>query len=192
MNKSLPSVLLVVALSACSQSVTPTTPVTDTPVSKNVAIHEDPAKRAARVGAAKKVMPSYAEADTQVDHAIDNLLGDHTAYHQAITDFQGAVAANDSGRVAAMVRYPITVQYEGKPVVIESAIKFKQYYGKLISPEAAKSIADSRYSDVKISVEGVLLGDGQTFMSGQCLDAGCKKMDIKISSMQQPMKKASK
>jgi hypothetical protein len=184
MNKPLFVALLATALSACSAPPSVSLPPTAAVAPKAPVVLESPSQRAARVEAARKSMMAYTNHDAETDHAIDSMLGHHEAYHKAITDLQSAVASNDSGRVAAMVRYPLKIQFNGKPVAIKNAIEFKQYYNKLITPESAKGIVGGRYSDLLINGNGILLGDGRTFLSGSCVDTGCKQVDVKISTIQ--------
>jgi len=190
MIKPFATAVVVLALAACTETAPPPpASVEDAPKTGPSVKRTTPEEHAARVAAAKKAMPAAANIDPQTDQAIDVMLGDHVAYHKAIDDFQKAVAAKDKDKVAAMVQYPITIDVDGKKVVIESAMRFKQYYGAVIPPESAKQITESTYSDVMINNRGVLLGDGKTFLSGTCIDADCKKMDVKISNFHlQPRK----
>lgn len=186
MNKPFATAMLALALVACSQTPTPhDTAVADAPKTGPSVKHTTPEERATRIAAAKKAMPAAASVDPQTDQAIDVMLGGHHAeYRRAIDDFQKAVAAKDQDKVAAMVQYPITIDVNGKKVVIESAMRFKQYYGAVIPPDNAKQIARSTYGDVMINNRGVLLGDGKTFLTSTCADPECKKVDVKISSFE--------
>ncbi len=134
------------------------------------------------VAARNKAVLPPASFDPQTDVAIDNMLGNHVAYHRAIDDLQKAVATNDKDAVAAMVRYPMTVQVDGEKVVIENASRFKQYYGKLLPPDTAHAISDAHYTDVRMNNEGVMLGSA--WMNGVCKDAACTDVDIKIATIQ--------
>jgi hypothetical protein len=183
MKKLFATAALALALAACSDSgQAPSEPTVEAPKSGPSVPHITTEQRAAQIEKARTTMPAAINIDPQTDKAIDLMLGDHAAYHKAMTDFQKAVAAKDVESVAAMVRYPMTLDIDGSKVVIESRSRFKQYYGRIITPESAKVIVGSQYSDVMISGKGVLLGDGQTFMAGDCAGSDCKKVDVKIAS----------
>jgi hypothetical protein len=180
MNKPLAAALLILSLNACSRSE---------PASSQLAsnIEETTAPPAhvqlpstAPASMQAQALPVVNRRDEQTDRAIDQVLGDHVAYHQAFTDFQEAVAKNDVSAVAAMVHYPMTVSVAGEKVVIDSPAKFKQYYGALIPPQAARSIAAASYSSTVINKQGARLDDGRTWLGKQCNDPDCKTSSVKI------------
>src|SRR5438105_113466 len=122
MKKPIAFAALALALAACSQSgPAPSDEVVEAPKSGPSVPHVTAEARATQIEKARKAMPAATNIDPQTDKAIDVMLGDHAAYHKAFTDFQKAVAANDVESVAAMVRYPMTVELGGTKVVIENA-----------------------------------------------------------------------
>ncbi len=182
MNKLIALALLALTLSACDASAPTQSTAAATHAAASAAPVEKPGIATPFAGTVH-ALPASANEDPQTDRAIDNVLGNHAAYHKAMTDFQKAVAANDRAGVAAMVRYPMRVDLDGKQVVIEDAARFKQYYSKLITPKTAKVIADSQYSSLMINNQGVMLG-GQAWITGVCADTACKNVDVKIATIQ--------
>ena len=186
MYKPFAAALLALALVACGSSengVHHPDETAATPVGpKQVTTDAQKAKRAEET---RKTMPAALNPDPQIDKAIDNRLGDHAAYKKTITDFQAAVAAHDVDTVAALVRYPLTAEVDGQKVVIESVGRFRQFYPKLMTPATEQAIVKAHYGDTMVNGNGVLMGDGRTFFSGNCNGSDCKNVEVKITSFQQ-------
>jgi hypothetical protein len=86
--------------------------------------------------------------------------------------------------VAALVRYPIKISIGGRKTTIRSPAEFTARYDSIVTPEIAEAVASEDYDDLFVSYQGVMFGDGQMWIGGRCLDAGCKHVDVKIIAIQ--------
>jgi hypothetical protein len=187
MNKLTIFALLALTLCACTQKKVATAPTVETVPQELVNQKVDATwPKVATPEAKHAALPLWNVTELRTDHDIDSTLGDHVAYRKAMTDFQQAIAAKNQDAVAAMVRYPLTADVGGKKVKIESAAQFKEYYNTLITPQAAKEIANTHYPYVAYSDQGVMLGNNNVWLDGVCSDTACKKVDVKVITIQPP------
>lgn len=126
----------------------------------------------------------------QVDRSIDEILGDHSRYRAVIESLQQAVAANDSAAVAALVDYPIDVEIDGRKTAVNDEEGFIADYDRIMTPAIAKAIADTRYTNVLVNWQGVMLGNGEVWINGICKGAsnGCDDFDVKVITIQPTMR----
>lgn len=127
--------------------------------------------------------PAYAQ-DKSTDAAINATLGDHTKYKQVILAFQKAINNHDAAGVAALVGYPIKVKIDGKDTIVKTKKSFVANYDKIITPAIAKVIKNQKYEDLMVSYQGVMLGQGEAWINGICLDNSCNKVDVKVVTIQ--------
>lgn len=119
-----------------------------------------------------------------VNQSIDTVLGDHARYEPVIRQFQAAVVARDANAVAALVHYPITVQLGGKRVVLRSAEAFVPRYAEIVTPAVEHVVAAQKYDELMVNAQGVMFGQGEAWVSGICLDKACKRVDVKVITLQ--------
>jgi len=119
-----------------------------------------------------------------VNAAIDNVLGDHAPYEQAIAAFQSAVRTDDHDAVAAMVAYPFTAHINDIAVRIPDADAFVARYGEIVTPPIAGVIAQQRYADLFVNAKGVMFGNGEAWINGICADAACAHPDVRVVAIQ--------
>ncbi len=129
---------------------------------------------------------AQAVDERRVDAAIDRLLGDHRKYRVVVDAYQKAVAAGDRLAVAELVRYPLEVTIDGKPNSIRDAAGFVQHYGQIVSPEIARVIVAQQYSQLMVNQQGVMFGNGETWISGICKpgSADCSEFEVKVIRIQ--------
>jgi len=128
---------------------------------------------------------TLAAQEKSVNQAIDRLHGDHSRYEQVIRSFQTAVAYGDSASAAKLVRFPIRVAIGGKPVTIANAQEFVRNYDRIITPAIAGIVTDQKYDELMVNAQGVMFGNGQVWVNGVCLDATCRKVDVKVAAIQE-------
>lgn len=115
---------------------------------------------------------------------IESLLGNADGYEKLFNDLQRAVAANDPAAVSALMRYPVLVHVGGKKRHVADAATFQREYRQIITPEIAKAIAEQRFDGLFVNWEGAMIGKGQVWMGGECLDSKCARSDIKVITVQ--------
>lgn len=122
--------------------------------------------------------------DTAVNDAIDSNLGDHTQYQAVITRLQTSVAAHDAAAVADLADYPISVEIDGKATTLDDKAAFVARYDDFMTPEIARAIVGTAYSDLFVNYKGVMFGDGQAWITGICKDPACDAFDVKLTTLQ--------
>ena len=123
-------------------------------------------------------------APTALDKSIDLSVGDHVKVHNLLTQLQAAVAKHDAPAVAALVHYPIKVNPGKKPVNIKNEKEFVKDYDRIITHDIADAIFRQKYENLFVNSQGAMIGDGEVWITGFCLDKNCKNSDIKIGTIQ--------
>lgn len=136
--------------------------------------------------------PDASDAiDTQAEEGqgdarqrIESLLGDADAYQAVFNDLQRSVAAKDVDAVAALMRYPLLVHVGGKKRQVADAATFKREYQQIITPDIAKAIAAQTFDGLFVNWEGAMIGKGQVWIGGKCLDKACTRSEVKVITVQ--------
>lgn len=126
------------------------------------------------------ILPSSAQSDKEINDQLDELFGQHEVYHSFFTDLKKAVSASDKNAVAAMVDYPITVSIGGKDVKIKSGKDFVLHYDHIFSDKIVAAIEKETYAALFANDQGIMIGNGEVWINGICLDHDCKKQAVKI------------
>ncbi|MEO9214350.1 MAG: hypothetical protein ABI227_01670 [Rhodanobacter sp.] len=175
--------ILALLLAACQnegQTLMPAqTPVAPAATAAPMASVASSAAAPARLASTASI-----SGEAQVNQSIAGLLGDPAAYRRVFDALQQAVARQDGAAVAALVNYPITLTVEGNPVVVRDSAKFAALYGKFMTPAMAKAITQTRFAGVMVNSQGVMLGDGQAWLSGVCRDSRCAHSEVKVTALQ--------
>ena len=186
MNQSILIVLMVVSLVTGCRKQAPV--ATLPPASENAA--------EARVTAPATAAPTPASTDDglaptvvddrRVNTAIDKVLGEHGKYQAVIEAYQAAVASGDRNAVAALVRYPLEVTVEGSRMSIRDAAAFVQDYDRILTPAIARVITTQKYSELVVNQQGVMFGNGETWVNGICKpgSADCSEFEVRIIAIQ--------
>lgn len=119
-----------------------------------------------------------------VDQSIDAVLGDHAAYRKLLGELQSAVASGDKAAAAALVSYPLQATVAGKPKTIQDAAAFVAQYDAIMTDEIKKVIGAQQYAGVMVNAQGVMLGDGQVWLNGVCVDKACTKSTPRVVTLQ--------
>ena len=62
--------------------------------------------------------------------------------------------------------------------------EFQRNYEKIITPEVVKAVSEQDFGKVFVNQQGVMIGSGQVWLSGQCLDQACTKTEVKVITIQ--------
>lgn len=115
---------------------------------------------------------------------IQRLLGDPEAYETLFRQLQDGVAADDATAVSTLMRYPLRVEVEGTRRDIADAEAFIAAYPSIMTPALKQVIAGQSFDALFVNWQGVMVGQGQVWFSGQCLDKACKQTEVKVSTLQ--------
>jgi hypothetical protein len=119
-----------------------------------------------------------------LNKSIDMLIGDHVKVQHLLTDLQQSVASHNAAGVAALVHYPIKVNPGKRPFVVKSPKAFIADYDRIITQDISEAILKQKYDALFVNSQGAMLGEGEVWITNFCLDKGCTKSDIKISTIQ--------
>jgi hypothetical protein len=121
---------------------------------------------------------------TDLDKSIDLSVGSHVKVERLLTDLQASVAKHNTAAVAALVHYPIKVNPGKHPITIKTPKAFIKDYDSIITHDISDVILKQKYEALFVSSQGVMLGDGEVWITSFCLDKNCKNSDIKIGTIQ--------
>jgi len=133
------------------------------------------------------LLPILGVAQTptaDLDKSIDLSVGSHVKVQQLLFNLQQAVAQHNTAAVAALVHYPIKVNPGKHPLTIKSPKAFAKDYDRIITHDISDVILKQKYDSLFVNSQGVMLGDGEVWITGFCLDKNCKNSDIKIGTIQ--------
>ncbi|MBK0027999.1 hypothetical protein IAE57_17705 [Stenotrophomonas sp. S48] len=163
-------------LAACSQPPAPAEPAADAPPPMDAA--------AAPTPAVEPAAPAVAPAETSADDArarIDSVLGDAAQYEKVFNAFKTAVVGGDRAAVVEEVRFPLNVAGGRK---ITGPGEFQRNYETIITPAVVKAVSEQDFGKVFVNQQGVMIGDGQVWLNGTCLDAACTRSEVKVITIQ--------
>lgn len=146
-----------------------------------------PAPDAAAPAAGDAATPTAGAADTpasangDVRQRIEQVLGDAAQYETVFNAFQKAVNGGDRAAVVEEVRFPLNIANGAK---ITGPGEFQRNYERILTPAVRKAIAAQKFDDVMVNQQGVMIGDGQVWLNGSCLDQGCSRTEVKVVTIQ--------
>ncbi|WP_414554287.1 hypothetical protein [Stenotrophomonas forensis] len=179
-------------LAACSQPAPPAEPAADapppmtgsTPAEAAASTTPDPAAapQAAAEHASENSTPAAAAAEEGDARArIENVLGDAAQYEKVFNAFKTAVVGGDRAAVVEEVRFPLNIAGGKK---ISGPGEFQRNYEKIITPAVVKAMSGQDFGKVFVNQQGVMIGDGQVWLTGECLDKACARTEVKVGTIQ--------
>ena len=170
-------------LAACSQPAPPAEPAADAPPPMEASAAATPAVEPV-AEAATAAAPATPAADPAAEDArtrIETLLGDAAQYEKVFNAFKTAVVGGDRAAVVEEVRFPLNISGGKK---ITGPGEFQRNYEKIITPAVVKAVSEQDFGKVFVNQQGVMIGDGQVWLNGQCLDQACAKTEVKVITIQ--------
>ncbi|HDS1013739.1 hypothetical protein [Stenotrophomonas maltophilia] len=169
-------------LAACSQpAAPPAEPAADAPPPMEASVPATPAASATEPAASAPAAPA-AEAPAEDARArIETLLGDAAQFEKVFNAFKAAVVGGDRAAVVEEVRFPLNV---GGGKKITGPGEFQRNYEKIITPAVVKAVSEQDFGKVFVNQQGVMIGSGQVWLNGQCLDQACTKTEVKVITIQ--------
>ncbi|MDI9274066.1 hypothetical protein [Stenotrophomonas sp. PFBMAA-4] len=177
-------------LAACSQPAPPAEPAADapppmtgsTPAEAAASTTPDPAAAPQAAAEHASETPAPAAADEGDARArIDSVLGDAAQYEKVFNAFKTAVVGGDRAAVVEEVRFPLNIAGGKK---ITGPGEFQRNYEKIITPAVVKAMSGQEFSKVFVNQQGVMIGDGQVWLTGECLDKACARTEVKVGTIQ--------
>ncbi|MGZ0027570.1 hypothetical protein [Stenotrophomonas sp. S4] len=165
-------------LAACSQPAPPAEPAVDAPPPMEAGAAATPT---AEPAAAAPVAPAADEPAEDTRARIETLLGDAAQYEKVFNAFKTAVVGGDRAAVVEEVRFPLNISGGKK---ITGPGEFQRNYEKIITPAVVKAVSGQDFGKVFVNQQGVMIGDGQVWLNGQCLDQACTKTEVKVITIQ--------
>ncbi|HGK7303456.1 TPA: hypothetical protein ACJ509_001314 [Stenotrophomonas maltophilia] len=177
-------------LAACSQPAPPAEPAADapppmtgsTPAEAAASTTPDPAAapQAAAEHASETPAPAAA-AEGDARARIESVLGDAAQYEKVFNAFKTAVVGGDRAAVVEEVRFPLNIAGGKK---ITGPGEFQRNYEKIITPAVVKAVSEQEFGKVFVNQQGVMIGDGQIWLTGECLDKACARTEVKVGTIQ--------
>ncbi len=127
--------------------------------------------------------PAHA-ADHTVDQSIDSILGDHVTFKRVILATRAAIKSHRPPDLAALVRYPIDVAIGGRKRLVRTPAEFVANYDAIVTPAITEAVLAENYEDLFVNQSGVMFGRGEVWIGATCLDNSCKRLDVKITTIQ--------
>ncbi len=166
-------------LAACSQpAAPPAEPAVDAPPPMEANAAATPAAEPAAAA------PAVPEAEAPAEDArarIESLLGDAAQFEKVFNAFKTAVVGGDRAAVVEQVRFPLNIS-DGKKITGPG--EFQRNYEKIITPAVVKAVSEQDFGKAFVNQQGVMIGSGQVWLSGQCLDQACTKIEVKVITIQ--------
>lgn len=168
-------------LAACSKPAPPAEPAADAPPPMEAGAAATPAAEPA-TPAAEPAATAAADAPAEDARArIESVLGDAAQYEKVFNAFKTAVVGGDRAAVVEEVRFPLNISGGKK---ITGPGEFQRNYEKIITPAVVKAVSEQDFGKVFVNQQGVMIGDGQVWLNGQCLDQACTKTEVKVITIQ--------
>ena len=165
-------------LAACSQPAPPAEPAVDAPPPMEANAAATPA---AEPAASAPVAPAAEVPAEDARARIDAVLGDAAQYETVFNAFKAAVVSGDRAAVVEEVHFPLNIAGGKK---ITGPGEFQRSYEKIITPAVVKAVSEQDFGKVFVNQQGVMIGDGQVWLNGQCLDQACTKTEVKVITIQ--------
>jgi len=135
---------------------------------------------AAILGYLTFILPAIAQSDKESDAGLDELIEQYEVYHTFFTDLKKVGSAGDKNAVARDDCYPITVSVVGTNVKRKSGKDFVTHYDHIFSEKTVSVIERQTYAAIFANGQGIMIGDGESWIDGICLDHDCTKQAVKI------------
>lgn len=94
-----------------------------------------------------------------------------------LKDLKTGVAARDSKAICAMVSYPLVTR-SGK---VTNPAACAGQYKRIFNQKVVDAVGRQRFENLFVNDQGVMIGDGEVWMSGVCKDKKCEKSDLRIT-----------
>lgn len=109
-----------------------------------------------------------------------------TALTAVLAKLQTAVAAGDAGGVAALVSFPVPVNFASGRKQRMSRKQFMTRFAEIFTPKLRAAVAKQKPAGLFRNSQGAMIGDGEVWLSGICIDAKCTGSQILVTAINVP------
>lgn len=127
--------------------------------------------------------PSLAD-EASVDQQIENLLGDAADYKELFYAFKVALEEEKSDIVVSLINYPLTVNIDGDEATYSSEQELLDAYDSVFTETIVEAVSNQEYGDLFVNSEGVMIGNGEVWISGICEDSACTSAPPRVAAIQ--------
>lgn len=127
--------------------------------------------------------PSRAD-EASVDQQIETLLGDAPDYKELFYAFKVALEEGKSDIVVSLVNYPLTVTIDGEEATYGSEQELLDAYDSVFTEAIIEAVSAQDYGTLFVNSEGVMIGDGEVWITGICEDSACTSALPRVSVIQ--------
>lgn len=127
--------------------------------------------------------PSRAD-EASVDQQIETLLGDATDYKELFYAFKVALEEGKSDIVVSLVNYPLTVTIDGEEATYGSEQELLDAYDSVFTEAIIEAVSAQDYGTLFVNSEGVMIGNGEVWITGICEDSACTSALPRVSVIQ--------
>ena len=122
--------------------------------------------------------------EASVDQRIETLLGDAADYKELFYAFKVALEEGKSDIVVSLVSYPITVSIDGEEATYSSEQELLDGYDSVFTETVVEAVSNQEYGDLFVNSEGVMIGNGEVWLSGICEDTACTSAPPRVAVLQ--------
>ena len=122
--------------------------------------------------------------EASVDQRIETLLGDAADYKELFYAFKVALEEGKSDIVVSLVSYPITVSIDGEEATYSSEQELLDGYDSVFTETVVEAVSNQEYGDLFVNSEGVMIGNGEVWLSGICEDTACTSAPPRVAVIQ--------
>jgi hypothetical protein len=127
--------------------------------------------------------PGHAD-EASVDRQIESLLGDAADYKELFYAFKVALEEGKSDIVVSLVNYPLTVSMDGEEATYASEQELLDDYDSVFTETIMEAVSNQEYGDLFVNSEGVMIGNGEVWITGICEDSACTTALPRIMTIQ--------
>lgn len=128
--------------------------------------------------------PASRADEASVDEQIETLLGPAGDYKELFYAFKVALEEGKSDIVVSLVNYPITVRIDGNEETYASEEELLDGYDDVFTDAILEAVANQEYGDLFVNSEGVMIGNGEVWITGICDDNACSTATPRIMTIQ--------
>lgn len=139
---------------------------------------------AALIGATLLPATASRADEASVDQQIEALLGDSQDYKELFYAFKVALEEGKSDIVVSLVNYPLTVTIDGDAATYASEQDLLDAYDSVFTEAIIEAVSNQEYGDLFVNSEGVMIGNGEVWISGICEDSACSSAPPRVAVIQ--------